>query len=95
MSMDIATIRKIARLSALELTPDEEKKYADALSGIFHWFEQLNQVDVTGVAPMTSVVEHTLHKRPDEVDDGNCVRDIMANAPESLHDFFAVPKVVE
>src|SRR5690606_40703904 len=68
---------------------------ARELSNILGWIEQLNEVDTTGVEPMTSVVRMELARRPDVVTDGNCRDKILANAPEVAQGFFAVPKVVE
>ncbi len=68
---------------------------ATELSGILKWIEQLDEVDTADVAPMTSVVDHALHHREDEVTDGDRRDDVLLNAPESLDGYYVVPKVVE
>jgi len=93
--MDKQTVLKVARLARLKVTDGEADELAVKLDGIFKWIEQLNEVDVKGVEPMTSVVKHQAYRRLDEVTDGNRQADIVANAPESAEGFFVVPKVVE
>jgi aspartyl-tRNA(Asn)/glutamyl-tRNA(Gln) amidotransferase subunit C len=95
MSIDTETVRKVARLARLALREDELAPLAAELNGILGWVEQLGEVDVTGVEPMTSVTPMALKRRPDEVTDGNRQADILANAPDAREGFFTVPKVVE
>jgi aspartyl-tRNA(Asn)/glutamyl-tRNA(Gln) amidotransferase subunit C len=95
MSIDKATVARVARLARLKVSDDEQEKLAGELSGILQWIDQLNEVDVTGVLPMTSVVEASLRQRDDVVNDGHITADILANAPSTTADFFSVPKVIE
>jgi aspartyl-tRNA(Asn)/glutamyl-tRNA(Gln) amidotransferase subunit C len=95
MSIDTETVRKVARLARLALREDELAPLASELNGILGWVEQLGEVDVTGVEPMTSVTPMALKRRADEVTDGNRQADILANAPDAREGFFTVPKVVE
>ena len=95
MKVDEATVRKIARLARLKVSDDEAKALEGELTTILDWVEQLNELDVTGVEPMTCVVEHTMERRADKVTDGDCANDIVANAPQADDHFFAVPKVIE
>jgi len=95
MSLDKATVAKIARLARIAATDDEQERLAGELGNILAWVEQLSEVDVEGVAPMTSVAAMALKSRPDEVTDGDCAEDILRNAARSSHGFFVVPKVVE
>ena len=95
MSVDTATVRRIARLARIRVEEEELEALARELSTILDWVEQLNEVDTEGVAPMTSVEEMPMKKRADVVTDGDRVEDILANAPEREGNFFVVPKVVE
>ena len=95
MSIDKATVEKVAKLARIKTTEAENDKFAGELTGIMNWIEQLNVVDTDGVEPMTSVVDMTLFKREDEVTDGGYADQVTKNAPESQQDFFVVPKVVE
>ncbi len=95
MPIDKATVAKIARLARIHVPEAEQEALAGELSGILGWVEQLSEVDTDGVAPMTSVVEVTLPRRRDVIDDGGCADDVLANAPETEDDFFVVPKVIE
>ena len=95
MSVTKDDVRKVARLSRIAVPEDKLETLAGELSGIMGWIEQLNEVDIEGVAPMTSVVEATLPMRDDVVTDGNQQDKILANAPDAREGFFAVPKVVE
>ncbi|MEQ1493860.1 MAG: Asp-tRNA(Asn)/Glu-tRNA(Gln) amidotransferase subunit GatC [Terricaulis sp.] len=89
MSIDEKTVRKVAKLARLALPEDRVKPMADELNGIMAWIEQLNEVDVEGVEPMTSAVEGlSLPMRDDVVK-------VLKNAPKSEDGFFVVPKVVE
>ena len=95
MALEKATVAKIARLARVRVDEAEMESLAGELSKILTWIAQLDEVNTEGVAPMTSVVEAALRRRPDEVTDNGARDDILANAPESTAGFFAVPKVVE
>jgi aspartyl-tRNA(Asn)/glutamyl-tRNA(Gln) amidotransferase subunit C len=95
MSLDKSTVAKIATLSRLRLTETEQEKMVDELNGLITWVGQLNEVDVSGVEPMTSVSGHKMKLRPDAVTDGDARDKALANAPETAEGFFVVPKVVE
>lgn len=95
MSLDKDTVKKIAHLARIKVPESELEGLAGELNNILGWVEQLEEVDTDGVAPMTSVVEMALPRRADEVTDGNCRDKVLANASESAHGFFTVPKVVE
>ncbi len=95
MAIDENTVRKVAKLARLELAEDRVAPMAKELSGIMAWIEQLNEVDIEGVEPMTSAVAATLPLREDVVTDGNDPKRVLANAPRSEDGFFVVPKVVE
>jgi aspartyl-tRNA(Asn)/glutamyl-tRNA(Gln) amidotransferase subunit C len=95
MHVDEATVRRIARLARIKITPDEAKGLEAELSGILNWVEQLKEVDTSAVEPMTRVVAQALKKRKDEVNDGEIADAVVANAPMSEDHFFVVPKVVE
>ncbi len=95
MSVDLNTVKKIASLARLAINEDEAQALVPELNGILHWVEQLGEVDVTGIAPMTAVIPNTLRLREDVVTDGNIRDKVLANAPQGEHGFFAVPKVIE
>jgi aspartyl-tRNA(Asn)/glutamyl-tRNA(Gln) amidotransferase subunit C len=95
MSLDEATVARIARLARIAIPEDELRPLATELSHILEWIEQLNEVDTQGVPPMTSVVAMKLAWREDQVTDGGRPEDILANAPERQDGYFVVPKVVE
>jgi aspartyl-tRNA(Asn)/glutamyl-tRNA(Gln) amidotransferase subunit C len=95
MSVDEKTVRHIARLARIAMTDDQVGPMADELSGILGWVEDLQEVDVSGVAPLTSVIAQNLRMRDDVVTDGDQVDALMANAPLTEDHFFVVPKVVE
>ena len=95
MSVDKDTVRRIAKLARIALPEDRVAPMEGELNGILKWVEQLNEVDVTGVEPMTSVVAQALRMREDVVTAGGDAAAIVANAPESEDNFFLVPKVVE
>lgn len=95
MSIDKATVEKIAHLARIEIAQDALEPMADELSNILTWVEQLSKANTGDVPPMTSVVEAELPWRKDEVTDGGRVDDILANAPHADHGFFVVPKVIE
>lgn len=95
MAIDVATVKKVARLSRLRESDERLETLAGELNGILGWIEQLNEVDVEGVAPMTTAVEQPTPLRDDVVSDGGIVDQVTANAPKSAAGFFIVPKVVE
>ena len=95
MSVDLATVKRVARLARIAVTDEEAQKMQGDLNAILGFVEQLNEVDVSGVTPMTSVVETALKKRDDVVTEGGRAEDIVANAPLSEDGYFMVPKVVE
>jgi aspartyl-tRNA(Asn)/glutamyl-tRNA(Gln) amidotransferase subunit C len=95
MAVDAAIVMKIGRLARIRIEDDEVETYAGELNAILGFVEQLAEVDVTGVEPMTSVTPMTLRRREDVVTDGGYPEKIVANAPLSEDNFFEVPKVVE
>lgn len=95
MSVDTNTVRHIAKLARIAVSDAEVAALAPELSNILGWIEQLQEVDVAGVEPMTAVIPNTLRLRDDVVTDGNRQAEILANAPVAEHGFFAVPKVIE
>ena len=95
MSIDKETARKVAHLARIEVGEEALEPLAGALSNILDFMEQLNEVDIEGVEPMTSVTPMELKKRADVVNDGGYPEKILANAPDAREGYFAVPKVVE
>ena len=95
MSVDKDTVRRIAKLARLALDESRVEPMARELNGIVTWMERLNEVDVAGVAPMTSVVDQALKMRDDVVTEGGQAEALMANAPGGEDNFFVVPKVIE
>jgi aspartyl-tRNA(Asn)/glutamyl-tRNA(Gln) amidotransferase subunit C len=95
MSVDAATVRRIAHLARIAVAEDEVEHLRGELNAILAFVEQLSEVDVEGVEPMTSVSPMAMKKRPDEVTDGGIPDDILKNAPAAQDGFFVVPKVVE
>ena len=95
MEIDETTVKRIARLARIKVTPEEAKGLENELSGILEWVKQLDAVDTTGVEPMTRVVPISLKMRRDEVSDGEIAEQVLQNAPERADHFFVVPKVVE
>ncbi len=100
MSVDTATVTKIAALARIKLADGEAEAMVPEFNSILGWVEQLAEVDCTGVEPMTAVIENTLRLRDDVIDadplTGGGKRDaILANAPAAEHGFFGVPKVIE
>jgi aspartyl-tRNA(Asn)/glutamyl-tRNA(Gln) amidotransferase subunit C len=95
MSVDKDTVNKIARLSRIAISELEAEKMVGELNGILAWVEQLGEVDVTGVEPMTAVIPNALRMRDDVVTDGNMRDKVLANAPAKEGIFFGVPKVIE
>ena len=95
MSVDAATVKRVAHLARIKVSDEEADALRGELNAILGWVEQLNEVDVTGVEPMTSVIPIEMKKRQDVVTDGGKADDIVANAPLTAENFFLVPKVVE
>jgi aspartyl-tRNA(Asn)/glutamyl-tRNA(Gln) amidotransferase subunit C len=95
MSVDQQTVKRVARLARLKVKDDDVPKLERELNAILGFIEQLNEVDVSGVEPMTSVVTMKMKMRKDEVTDGHYPKKIVANAPAQDDAFFMVPKVVE
>ena len=94
-TIDIETARRVAKLARIRVPEENLPHLADQLSGILSFMEQLNEVNVDGVEPMTSVTPMRLKRRQDGVTDGGMQAKILANAPDAREGFFAVPKVVE
>jgi aspartyl-tRNA(Asn)/glutamyl-tRNA(Gln) amidotransferase subunit C len=95
MSVDADTVRRIAHLARIAVAEDEVEHLRDELNAMLAFVEQLEEVKVDGVEPMTSVTPMTMKKRADEVTDGGIAEDIVKNAPATEDNFFVVPKVVE
>ena len=100
MSVDTQTVAKIASLARLKLGEGECEAMVPELNAILGWVEQLGEVDVTGIEPMTAVIPNTQRLRDDVVNadpktGGDRREDVLANAPVAEHGFFAVPKVIE
>jgi aspartyl-tRNA(Asn)/glutamyl-tRNA(Gln) amidotransferase subunit C len=95
MSVDAAIVRRIAHLARIAIAEEEIDHLEGEINAILAFVEQLAEVDVTGVEPMTSVAPMEMKKRPDQVTDGGIPDDILKNAPASQDHYFLVPKVVE
>ena len=95
MSLDPATVRRIARLARIRVTEDQVAPLQDQLNTIIGWIEQLNEVDIEGVAPLTGASHMAMRMREDIVTDGGQAELVLANAPDRAGMFFTVPKVVE
>ena len=95
MSVDLATVKRVAHLARISVSDDEAESLRGELNAILGFVEQLNEVDVSGVEPMTSVLPMAMKKRADAVTDGGKAEDILANAPTRADHYFLVPKVVE
>ncbi|MGN6819618.1 MAG: Asp-tRNA(Asn)/Glu-tRNA(Gln) amidotransferase subunit GatC [Sphingomonas sp.] len=95
MSVDAATVKKIASLARIAITDEEVAKIAPELDNILGWIEQLGEVDTASVEPMTAVIANHLRLRDDVVTDGGKRDAVLANAPQAEHGFFTVPKVIE
>jgi len=95
MSVDLPMVKKIASLARIAMSEDEAAALVPELNNILGWIEQLGEVDVTGVEPMTAVIPNTLRLREDVVTDGGVRDAVLANAPAPEHGFFGVPKVIE
>ncbi|SLN44277.1 Asp-tRNA(Asn)/Glu-tRNA(Gln) amidotransferase subunit GatC [Oceanibacterium hippocampi] len=95
MSLDKATVARIARLARIRVEDEQLEPLRRELNNILGWVEQLGEVDTAGVEPMTSVTPMTLRTRVDAVTDGGYPEKVVANAPDGVEHFFAVPKVIE
>ena len=95
MSVDKETVQRMAKLARIALDETQTAAMEQELNALLSWVEQLQDVDVEGIAPMTSVVEQRLKMRDDVVTDGGYAEDLMKNAPQAEAHFFVVPKVVE
>jgi aspartyl-tRNA(Asn)/glutamyl-tRNA(Gln) amidotransferase subunit C len=95
MSVDLATVKRVARLARIAVSEDDAERMTGELNAILGFVEQLGEVDVAGVEPMTSVIPMEMKKRQDVVSDGAIPDRIVANAPATAENFFLVPKVVE
>ena len=95
MSVDKDTVKRVARLARIAVSDDEAEKLKADFNTILGFVEQLNEVDVTGVEPMTAVVAMEAKMRDDVVTDGEVAGKVLANAPGGADQFFVVPKVVE
>lgn len=95
MSVDAATVRKIAGLARIAVTDAEVNAMVPELNNILGFIEQLGEVDTSGVAPLSAVIANKLRLREDIVTDGGRRDEVLANAPQAEHGFFAVPKVIE
>ena len=95
MSVDAATVRKIASLARIAVTDGDVEAMVPELNNILGWIEQLGEVNTDGVAPLAAVIPNHQRLREDVVTDGNIRDKVLANAPQAEHGFFAVPKVIE
>ena len=95
MSVDTATVKKVASLARIAITDADADKLVPELNNIIGWIEQLGEVDTSSVEPMTAVIANTLRLREDVVTEGKQRDAILQNAPQGEHGFFTVPKVVE
>jgi aspartyl-tRNA(Asn)/glutamyl-tRNA(Gln) amidotransferase subunit C len=95
MSVTNDQVRHIAKLARIAMSDEEIARLAPELNNILGWIEQLAEVNTDGVEPLTAVIDQKLRLRDDVVNDGGIREDVLANAPEAQHGFFAVPKVIE
>ena len=95
MSVSSQQVRHIAKLARIGMSDAEIEALVPELNNILGWVEQLGEVNTDGVEPLTAVIDQKLRLREDVVNDGNIREDVLANAPEAQHGFFAVPKVIE
>jgi aspartyl-tRNA(Asn)/glutamyl-tRNA(Gln) amidotransferase subunit C len=95
MSVSPEQVRHIAKLARIAMSDEELDRLLPELNAIIGWVEQLGEVDTDGVEPLTAVIDQKLRLREDAVTDGNTRDQVLANAPEAQHGFFAVPKVIE
>lgn len=95
MSVSNEQVRHIAKLARIAMSDEEIARLEPELNNILGWIEQLGEVDTDGVEPLTAVIDQKLRLRDDVVNDGDIRDQVLANAPEAQHGFFAVPKVIE
>jgi len=95
MSVDTATVKKVASLARIAISDADAERLAPELNNILGWIEQLGEVDTSAVEPMTAVIPNRLRLREDVVTEGGQRDAVLANAPQGEHGFFTVPKVVE
>ncbi|KAB2716946.1 Asp-tRNA(Asn)/Glu-tRNA(Gln) amidotransferase subunit GatC [Brucella intermedia] len=95
MSVDISTVKRVAHLARIAVSDDDAERMTGELNAILGFVEQLNEVDVDGIEPMTSVTPMDMRMREDKVTDGGIAAAVVANAPVKEDNFFVVPKVVE
>lgn len=95
MSLSREQVKKVAGLSRLRMSDEQLDKMAPELNNILGFIEQLSEVNTDNIEPLANVARSTLPLRDDVVNDGDCVDRVLANAPESVENYFAVPKVVE
>jgi aspartyl-tRNA(Asn)/glutamyl-tRNA(Gln) amidotransferase subunit C len=95
MLLDKLAVAKIAKLARIKVSDEDKDYYAEKISGILQWVEQLNEVNTEGVPQLTSVSNVTLPWRKDVVTDGNQIEAVVKNAPTSDYGCFVVPKVIE
>jgi len=95
MSVNTEQVRHIAKLARIAMRDDELERLVPELNNILGWIEQLAEVDTDGIEPLTAVIDQQLRLRDDAVTDGNIRDEVLANAPDAQHGFFAVPKVIE
>jgi len=95
MPVSTDQVRHIAKLARIAMSDEEIDRLAPELNNILGWVEQLAEVNTDGVEPLTAVIDQKLRLRDDKVTEGNIRDEILANAPEAQHGFFAVPKVIE
>ena len=95
MSVSNDQVRHIAKLARIAMSDEELARLVPELNAIIGWVEQLAEVNTDGVEPLTAVIDQKLRLREDAVTDGDIRDQVLANAPEAQHGFFAVPKVIE
>ena len=95
MSVSNEQVRHIAKLARIAMSDEEIEKLAPELNNILGWVEQLGEVNTDGVEPLATVIDQKLRLRDDVITDGDIRDQVLANAPEAQHGFFAVPKVIE
>ena len=95
MSVNAEQVRHVARLARIAMSDAEVEAMVPEFNNILGWVEQLAEVDTDGVEPLTAVIDQKLRLRDDIIDDGECRDEVLANAPNAQHGFFAVPKVIE
>jgi len=95
MSVSPEQVRHIAKLARIAMSDEELERLVPELNNILGWVEQLGEVDTDGVEPLTAVIDQKLRLRDDVVTEGNIRDEVLKNAPDAQHGFFAVPKVIE